>query len=85
MKPIKFQEANLILTKPKEMTSEECSSLTVFSNGKECISCWSLSDEELVQIYETKQIWLRVMSGKTQPPVLLQSESPFIPSEKKDG
>lgn len=43
MKPIKFKEANKNLSKPDSMTEEECGSLWVFNDGKQCISCWKMS------------------------------------------
>lgn len=78
MKPIEFKEQTKVLSKPKNMTDEECSSLPVFTNGTNCISLWELSDEEIEKIKETKCIWLGVMSGLTQPPVFLSVETPFI-------
>lgn len=77
MKPIEFNEQNKVLLKPENMTDEECKSLPVFSNGKECISCWQLSDEEIEKLKETKCIWLGVLSGQTQPPVFLNVDNPF--------
>lgn len=77
MKPISFPEQTSILQKPESMTDEECGSLPIYSNGVECISLWELDEDELQQIIETKQVWLRVVSGTTQPPVLLQVEVPF--------
>lgn len=43
MKPIKFEQANKNLLKPESMTDEECSSLWVYNDGRECISCWRLT------------------------------------------
>lgn len=78
MKPIEFKEQNRTLGKPEGMTDEECSSLPVYANGSECISCWQLSDEELKKILETKCIWVGVLSGNTQPPIFLTVETPFV-------
>lgn len=39
MKAIKFSQANKNLSKSDSMTDEECSSLWVFTDGKQCISC----------------------------------------------
>ena len=43
MKAIKFKQANRNLLKPNSMTDEECKSLWVFTDNRECISCWKLS------------------------------------------
>lgn len=71
MKPIKFKEANKTLLKPESMTDEECSSLTVFSDGRECVSCWKLSWRERLSALLFGKMWLGVLSGSTQPPVWL--------------
>ena len=77
MKPIEFKEQNAVLGKPKEMTAEECSSLPVFKDGKECVSCWEFTDEEIQKLIETKKIWIGVCSGESQPPIWLDVEYPF--------
>ena len=41
MKPIKFEQANKNLLKPESMTDEECSSLWVYNEGRECGSPFS--------------------------------------------
>jgi len=71
MKPVRFDEANKNLTKPADMSDEECSSLPVFNDGTVCVSCWELSDDDKKQLLETGKLWLSVHSGVTQPPVLL--------------
>ena len=43
MKPIKFKEENKNLLKPQNMTDEECSSLWVYTDGEQCISCWKMN------------------------------------------
>lgn len=82
MKPVQFPESNTVLTPPDDMTEEECSNLDIFRTGDGCcISCWELDGDELMQILETKRIWLRVHSGESQPPVSLATESPFVQEE----
>ncbi|MBS4056529.1 MAG: hypothetical protein KGZ82_04340 [Bacteroidales bacterium] len=74
MKPLKFKEHNQQLGPPQGMSEDECASLPVFTDGKQCISCWELSPEEIDKVKRTGRIWLSVMSGKTQPPVWLSAE-----------
>lgn len=74
MKPIKFKEANRNLLKPASMTDEECKSLWVYTNGIVCVSCWKLSFKERLLALIFGNIWLRVLSGGTQPPVLVECE-----------
>jgi len=77
MKPVEFEEANGVLHKPESMTDEECLSLPVFRDGRYCISLWELSEEEKAELLKTGKVWLWVLSGETQPPVLLSVSSPF--------
>lgn len=78
MIPTDFPERNRVLEKPKGMTDEECFDLEIFTDGNECISCWKLNKEELEEVNRTGKIWLRIVSGYTQPPVSLQTEYPFV-------
>ncbi len=78
MKPVKFPLHNQILGPPPNMTENECSKLPVFTDGKQCVSCWELSDEEIEQLVKTKRLWLGVLSGATQPPVWLSTEESVL-------
>lgn len=71
MKAIKFKEANKNLFKPDSMTDEECSSLMVYTNGRECVSCWRLTWKERLSALLFGRVWLSMLSGFTQPPVWL--------------
>lgn len=73
VKPIKFEEANKNLLKPLSMTDEECSSLWVYSDGEQCISCWKLGWKERIAALLFGKVWLSVLSGSTQPPVWIDS------------
>lgn len=77
MKPIDFPQSTKVLQKPGTMTDEECASLHVWSDGKQCVSKWHLSHWERVKVLFGQDIWLGVMSGKTQPPVFLAAERVF--------
>lgn len=80
MKPINFPEQTDVLGKPQDMTDEECTPLPVFRNGQQCVSCWQLSDEEIIQLIQNDgKLYLSVLSGWTQPPVWLAVENPFLP------
>ena len=76
MRPVKFSEANGSLSRPDGTTKDDCGLLPVFRDGETVISCWSLTDEDLKQIFETKRIWLRVW-GTTHAPVCVQVVKPF--------
>ena len=85
MKPIKFEEANKNLLKPENMTDEECSSLWVHTDGRECISCWKLSFKQRLSALFYGKVWLSVLSGYTQPPVWLDCRKTVFLKQKKDG
>ncbi|RPJ28026.1 MAG: hypothetical protein EHM33_05970 [Chloroflexi bacterium] len=69
MEPKKFEQANKTLTKPSNMTDEECGSLPVFTDGKVCISLWKMTWRERFSALFFGKLWLFVHSGYTQPPV----------------
>lgn len=77
MKPIKFKEATKVLQRPATMTDAECASLHVWSDGKQCISCWKPSIKERVRILFFGNVYLGVLSGSTQPPVFVSGAYPF--------
>ncbi len=88
MHPIGFAEANKLLGKPPSMTSEECSGLEVFTDGKWCVSRWQLSDLDLAEINRNGgKIYISIVSGGTQPPIRPQVFSPFAddPNFTKKG
>jgi hypothetical protein len=68
-----FPGSNAVLGAPKGV--ENVIPLSVFRNGVCCVSCWQLSDEELVEIIKTRRVYLSVFWGDTQPPVFLGSET----------
>ncbi len=78
MKPIDFPQSTKVLQKPSEMTDKECSPLPVWSDGRQCVSCWKPTLIERLKIMFTGKVWLGVVSGTTQPPVFLSGELPFV-------
>lgn len=78
--PIDFPEANYkyVLNNADQQKAGEFhdSTLPVFRNGEETISCWDVTDEDLEMIKNTRQIWLRIV-GPHQPPCQVTADSPF--------
>lgn len=75
---IKFKEVTKDLLKPTNYDEEkhgECGSLPVFCNEEECISLWKMTFRERIRALIFGKIWLRVLSGTTQPPVSLSVEN----------
>ena len=83
MKPIKFKEATKNLLKPENMTDEECSSLWVYNDGQECVSCWRLTWKERIKALLFGKVWLGVLSGFTQPPVWMVCDKTVFAQEDK--
>lgn len=77
MKPIDFPQSTKVLQKPFTMSDNECSSLHVWNDGKQCVSCWKPTFKERMNILFGGKVWLGVLSGKTQPPVFVSGEMVF--------
>ena len=71
MEPNKFPQANKDLVKPEGWTDEECGTLPVYNDGQQCISLWKMTWRERFSALFFGKVWLFVVSGNTQPPVLL--------------
>lgn len=50
MKPIDFPQSTKVLQKPSTMSDKECSSLHVWNDGKQCVSCWKPTFKERINI-----------------------------------
>jgi hypothetical protein len=77
MIPIKFKEANKCLKPPINWDAEKygvCSDLWTYTDGNQSVSLWKLSWKERWQVLRYGKVWLGVMSGKTQPPVWVDSQ-----------
>lgn len=77
MKPINFPQATKVLQRPSKMTEKECHSLHVWNDGRQCVSCWRPTITERFKIFFGGNVWLGVLSGKTQPPVFIEGDNVF--------
>lgn len=77
MKPIDFPQSTKVLQRPGTMSETECQSLPVWNDGKQCVSCWKPTIKERIKILLGGNVWLGVLSGKTQPPVFVTGERVF--------
>lgn len=68
--PVEFYGSNRTLHAAPG-TEDRVSDLHIFTDGESCVSCWELTDEEVAEIVRTRRAWLQVMSGVSQPPVLV--------------
>jgi len=85
MEPIKFKYANKDLLKPEGWADEQCRSLPVFTDGRQCISLWKMTWRERLSALFFGNVWLFVHSGQTQPPVALMATKNIFEQENKHG
>ncbi|TCR01095.1 hypothetical protein [Neorhizobium sp. JUb45] len=71
--PTKFDGSNLIMRAPAG--AENVQDMHVFQTRHSCVSCWTVSGDELAEISATGKIFLSVLMGGQQPPVYVGSES----------
>jgi len=76
--PVEFEEMNGVRTAPKGREGEVLP-LPVWTDGNICVSCWQLDEDETDRIAAEGRVWLRVMSGSTQPPVAISAFKPPTP------
>ena len=74
MKAIDFKESTKTLNRPDTLTDLECRSLPIWTDEKQCISCWKPSFLERISILIYGRVWLSVWGGSTQPPVWVDGE-----------
>lgn len=73
--PIPWHGQNKRLTAPKNVAKDIVQDLCIFNNGKVSVSCWQLTEAELINIIQNGgKIYLAVVFGPSQPPVYVGSE-----------
>jgi hypothetical protein len=83
--PASFNESNLIMNNPPDMSPETCEPLCVHYQEKgdsgypEIISCWKLTQAELDEINKTGRVWVTIL-GLRMPPLVVNGTSPFVPA-----
>ena len=66
MDPIKFDEANLVLTAPPTM-KDDCGDLYCHTTGDTVISKWKLTRRERLSALINGTCWVHVYTGKQYP------------------
>ena len=83
MRAINFIGANATLVAPN------CNDLPCHTDGVVCTTAWKLSDDELESILMSRVIVMKMVTGTSQPPVILSVLKPNILiepiEEDKDG
>ena len=77
MKTIKFPQSNKDFGKPSDMSDGECSSLSVYCDGKSNLSCWKMSWTERFSALFFGKVWLWAHGNYQQPVSLLASKTAF--------
>jgi hypothetical protein len=81
MTPASFDESNVVLDKPQDMSYDECDALSVLRTETTeglpvVISCWKPTKEELDEIIKTGRVWLTIY-GYTMPPAYVSGTKPW--------
>jgi hypothetical protein len=82
MHPASFDEENLVLDKPPNMSAEQCDALSAWrgqlDNGfNGFVTCWKPTKDELIEIQNTGRVWVIVMSDG-YPPMHITGFKPFL-------
>ena len=71
--PIDFEGSNLVMRAPEG--AENVQDMHVYRTRHSCVSCWTVTPDELAEITTTGRIFLSVLAGGQQPPLYVGSES----------
>lgn len=75
MNPIDFPQADRSLSAPAG--SSDVTPLRIWTDGRECISCWMPTEAERAALAAGEAVYVRCLSGVTQYPLYLEVGSPF--------
>ncbi len=53
---------------------KEAKAVPVWSDGESCLSCWKMGLWSRVKFLFHGKVWIWVQSGKSMPPIFLESE-----------
>lgn len=73
-----FPEANDVLKAPPGVPGDRCYDLPIHRYAGGVISCWRPTKEDIKRIAMGEPIYLHV-EGLTHPPLVLMTETPFMP------
>lgn len=74
--PVSFPQVTRVLKAPPGM-EENVRSLPIYTDGTMCLSFWKMDKAALHQAILEGGVWAWIMSGSTQPPILITAGSPF--------
>lgn len=76
MIPQRFALANTVMTRPADMTEEECFDVHAFKGEKQVVTAWRPTPEEIMKINLGEPVWL-IVWGDGMPPVCVTADYPF--------
>lgn len=85
MKPITFKYANRNLQpsgKEYSANVESVIALPVWTDGEMCVSCWQMSLIDRLKALFVGRVWLAILSGESQPPVLVEITREYLKEKK---
>lgn len=74
MIPQRFANSNIVMKAPRDMT--DCSDIHAYSDGKQFITAWKPTPEELVKINLGEPVWLYTI-GAAMPSSLRHGGLPI--------
>ena len=69
MTPTGFKECNKVLHAPE---GTDIMNLPIHTDGRVCSSVWEFSDKEIDYLIKHKKIKVRILSGVSQPPMIIE-------------
>lgn len=78
MKPIEFPEQNIVFAKDQPQYLQLPAHVVDEPEGR-VISCWQLTEEEILEILMSGKLWITQMSfNEKLQPIRPQTGSPFV-------
>jgi len=74
MKPVPFGYSNRTLQPGSQQYSGNVTGvdqLPVWTDGEQCVSCWTMSLRERLCALVFGRVWLALLSGRSQPPACI--------------
>lgn len=81
MKPVAFKYVNKVLNPSGKEYSQNVTGvdpLPIWTDGEQCLSCWSLSWRERLNVLLFGHVWLATLTGANQPPVCLTADKEYL-------
>ena len=82
MNPVIFEGSNKTLQPTGEVTYSDSvvgiSPLPIWTDGEQCVSCWSMSWRERLSAVVFGRVWVAALTGQIQPPMCVLAEKNYF-------